>query len=90
VFEDAPSSGLTRTTLGAHGAGGLDVVDALTRAGLSKSKSEARRDVEGGGIYVNNRRVEDLERSLGTDDLLQGRFIVLRKGRRDYHLLRVE
>ena len=46
--------------------------------------------VEGGGIYVNNRRVEDLDRSLGTDDLLQGRFIVLRKGRRDYHLLRVE
>jgi len=90
VFEDAPSSGLTRTALGANGAGGLDIVDALTRAGLSKSKSEARRDVEGGGIYVNNRRVEDLERSLGADDLLQGRFIVLRKGRRDYHLLRVE
>jgi tyrosyl-tRNA synthetase len=90
VFEDAPSSALARNALGANGAGGIDIVDALTAAGVCKSKGEARRAVEGGGIYVNNRRVDGLDRALGVDDLLQGRFVVLRKGRREYHLLRVE
>ena len=63
---------------------------ALTLAGRCKSKGEARRLTESGGIYVNNRRVEGPERALGEDDLVAGRFVVLRKGRRDYHLLRVE
>jgi tyrosyl-tRNA synthetase len=90
VFEDAPSSGLARRDLGGNGSDGLDIVDALTLAGLCKSKGEARRAISGGGIYVNNQRVESPERALGEDDLLQGRYVVLRKGRRDYHLLRVE
>ena len=90
VFEDAPSSGLARAALGANGSGGLDIVSALILAGLCKSKGEARRLTESGGIYVNNRRVEGPERALGEDDLVAGRFVVLRKGRRDYHLLRVE
>jgi len=90
VFEDAPSSSLGRAELVGNGAAAIDIVDALTRTNLCKSKSEARRLIESGGIYVNNRPVETPERVLGEGDLLAGRYVVLRKGRRDYHLLRAE
>jgi tyrosyl-tRNA synthetase len=43
--------------------------------------------VSQGGAYVNNRRVEDGGRVLGSGDLLHDRYVVLRRGRRDYHLL---
>ncbi len=62
-------------------------VDALERAGLAKSKADARRTIEGGGAYVNNVRQTDAARALGTDDLLHDRYVVLRKGRRDVHIL---
>ncbi len=62
VFEDAPSTALARGALGANGAAGLEIVDALTLSGLCKSKGEARRLTEAGGVYVNNRRVEGPER----------------------------
>jgi tyrosyl-tRNA synthetase len=90
VFEDAPSSGIARGSLGSNGTPGLNIVDALTEAEVCQSKSEARRSIVGGGIYVNNVRVEDPQRTLGEEDLLQGRFVILRKGRRDFHVLRVE
>jgi len=87
VFEDAPSSEVSRDALG-DGAG-LGIVDALEAAGLCKSKSAAKRAIAQGGIYVNNQRVESDERVLGEADLVAGRYVVLRKGRRDYHLLSV-
>jgi tyrosyl-tRNA synthetase len=90
VFEDAPSSTVSKDALGTEGPGGLDIVGALTGAGLCKSNSEARRLVEAGGAYVNNRPVESTDRVLGAGDLLAGRYVVLRKGRRAYHLLRAE
>ena len=59
------------------------------RSGLATSKGEARRTIAQGGAYVNNRREDDDARVLGPDDLLHDRYVVLRRGRRDYHLLRV-
>jgi tyrosyl-tRNA synthetase len=67
--------------------GGLTLVDALVRTGLEKSKARARSTIEGGGAYVNNVRQTDATRALGTDDLLHDRYVVLRKGRRDVHIL---
>jgi tyrosyl-tRNA synthetase len=90
VFEDAPSSVLARQALGDNGSGGVGIVDALTDAGLCTSRGDARRLIESGGIYLNNKKVDSAERRLGTEDLLAGRFVLLRRGRRDYHLLRVE
>jgi tyrosyl-tRNA synthetase len=65
-----------------HGAVGdrLDVL--LVAAGLAKSNGEARRAIAQGGAYVNNRKVDDEEARLGEDDLLHGRFAVLRRGKR--------
>ena len=51
------------------------------------SRSAARATVEGGGAYVNDRRVADLDHRVTESDLLAGSYVVLRKGRRTYHLL---
>ena len=66
----------------------LGLVDALVQAGLVKSKSEARRQIEQGGVYVNQQRVKDVDRKLDPSDWLAGRNLLLRKGKKDYALLR--
>jgi len=68
---------------------GVTLVDAVVQAGLAKSKSEARRSIEQGGIYVNQERVKDVARKIGTADWLAGRNLLLRKGKKDYGLLRL-
>jgi len=50
--------------------------------GLAPSRSSARATVSGGGAYVNNRRITDLDHQLGPSDLLAGGYVVLRKGKR--------
>ncbi len=82
--EDAPTTERPRAEL----ADGLSLVEALSQAELVASRSEARRTIEGGGVYVNNQRQTDLERRLGTRDLLHDRYILLRKGKREVHVLR--
>jgi len=66
----------------------LALVDLLTQAGLAKSKSEARRAIEQGGIYVNQQRIEDVARSIAPHDWIGGRNLLLRKGKKEYALLR--
>ncbi|MGH7546757.1 MAG: tyrosine--tRNA ligase, partial [Gemmatimonadales bacterium] len=68
--------------------GDLSLVDAVVQAGLAQSKSEARRSIEQGGIYVNQQRVKDVARRIGNADWLAGRSLLLRKGKKDYGLLR--
>jgi len=86
VMDDAPSSALALSEL----ATGVSLVDLMVKTGLSASKGEARRAVAQGGAYVNNRRVSGEDQLLGQDDLLHGRYLVLRRGRRDYHMVRVQ
>ncbi len=71
-------------------ANSLGLVDALVQTGLVKSKSEARRQIEQGGVYVNQQRVKDVDRNLEPSDWLPGRNLLLRKGKKDYALLRTE
>jgi tyrosyl-tRNA synthetase len=86
VCAEAPSSTLARKVLD----GGYGLVDALAASGLVKSKSQARTTVTQGGAYLNNKRVDDVDARIGRDDLLFGRYALLRRGRRDYHLVRFE
>ncbi|HMC20039.1 MAG TPA: tyrosine--tRNA ligase [Gemmatimonadales bacterium] len=71
-------------------ANNLGLVDALVKAGLAKSKSEARRQIEQGGVYVNQQRVKDVDRKLDPSDWLSGGNLLLRKGKKDYGLLRLQ
>jgi len=64
------------------------LVDLVVRAGLAKSKGEARRSIEQGGIYVNQQRVDDVARTIAAHDWIGGRNLLLRKGKKEYALLR--
>ena len=66
---------------------GLTLVDVLERTGLAKSKKDARRTIEQGGAYVNNVRQTDDGRTFAAADLLHDRYLVLRKGRREVHIV---
>jgi tyrosyl-tRNA synthetase len=67
-----------------------DMVDLLLLAGLAESKSAARRAVTEGGVYINNRKITDAEATLETADLLHGRWVVVRRGKRSVVGARVE
>ena len=68
---------------------GAGLTDLLVASGLCPSKGQARKDVEGGGIYVNNVRVADIARTLAESDVLFGTFILLRKGKRSYCVIKL-
>jgi tyrosyl-tRNA synthetase len=85
VFGDVPSTQLAAAELD----GGMGLVDLVVRAGLAPSKSEGRRLVQSGGIYVNNRRAADPSERLGLERAIGGRLLVLRKGQKQNHLVRV-
>jgi tyrosyl-tRNA synthetase len=68
---------------------GASLVELAVRAGLSSSKGQARKDLEAGGLYLNNARVTDLSRAVTTADVLFGKYVLLRKGKRSYAVLRL-
>ncbi len=86
IFVDVPSSRITRGDVGGEG---LPLVELLHGAGLAASKSDARRAIAGGGVYLNNRRVAEASARVALDDALHGEFVVLRRGKKRYHLVRV-
>ena len=85
IFSDVPSKELVMERLEDDG---LNIVDAMREAGLANSNGEARRAVQQGGAYVNNRRVDSIETSLTTQNLVGESIIVLRSGKKKYALLR--
>lgn len=58
------------------------LIDAAQAAGLFKTASEARRAVKSGGVYLNNERVDDENATLAEGDFLQGRFALIRRGKK--------
>jgi tyrosyl-tRNA synthetase len=86
VFASVPSTEVPRAELEA----GLPLIDLLTRTGLAKSKNEARRALDSESIYINNVKVaKGTEPRLGIEHFASKSFIVLRSGKKNYHLLRV-
>ena len=86
IFADVPSSAVAKAEFDGDGFG---VVDLLVSSGLASSKGDARRSIKGGGIYVNNQRVEDQGQLVNTANSIEGQFFVLRKGRKKYHLVKL-
>ncbi len=84
IFADVPSSSVPRTAIE---EGGVGLLDLLAESGLCSSKGDARRSVDGGGIYLNGVRAEDSAARIGAADFVEGRFLVLRKGKKSYHLV---
>jgi tyrosyl-tRNA synthetase len=84
IVGEVPTRELTRPQL--EGAG-LALVDVLVLSGLSSSKGQARKDIEGGGVYINNLRESSAQRAVTGQDLLFGKHLLVRKGKRNYVVL---
>jgi tyrosyl-tRNA synthetase len=87
IFSEVPASEVAADRFAGDG---VQLAELLVESGLVRSKSEARRGIEGGGVYVNNRRVGDVFAKLTRDDAIDGALVVLRKGRKAYHLVRLQ
>ena len=66
---------------------GKPLVELLVHSGLCPSKGQARKDIEGGGVYVNNIREVNFQRTITASDLLFGKHLLVRKGKRNYAVL---
>jgi len=86
AFQGAPSSTLDPARLGTPDA---SLVAVLAESGLYPSRGQARKDIPSGAISVNHVPTTDVNRVLTREDLLAGGFIILRKGKKHYHVLRV-
>ena len=67
---------------------GIDPVELFAAVGVTPSRSEARRSLEQGALSVNNRRLAVDGPPIGADDVRAGRYVLLRRGKRTYHLVR--
>jgi tyrosyl-tRNA synthetase len=63
---------------------GIPLAELLVHAGLCPSKGQARKDIEGGGVNINNVREPDVARVVTASDLLFGKHVLLRKGKKNY------
>jgi tyrosyl-tRNA synthetase len=86
IFADVPSTEIAKSKIESDG---FTLSDALVLTGLAPSKGEAKRLVQGGGIAVNNVRADDPRKTLTTSDFIDGQVLVLRKGAKHYHLIRI-
>ena len=68
---------------------GTDIVSFLADTGILPSKGEARKLIQGGGISINRKKVEDAKMSVDASMLLHGKYILVQKGRRNYYLVSV-
>ena len=87
VFQDVPS--ITEPRQRFEGEG-VPLQELVALAGLAPSRSEARRLIQGGGVAVGNRRVDDPRYAVRLEDAVEGRVIVLRRGARQRRLVRLE
>lgn len=85
IFADVPTAELSRGRLEGEGA---PVTAVAAEAALVPSKSDARRLIEGGGLYLNNRRVTDVRAAIRPGETIDGKYVVLRKGARQYVVVR--
>jgi len=82
IFTDVPSFEIDLATP-------VKITDALVRAGAAKSKGEATRLLAGGGVYLNNRRVEAADAQIRREDRASETMLILRVGKKSYYLGRV-
>ena len=77
--ENMPTTEITESELS---DGAMDIMTVLDRSGLCASKSEARRNIQQGGVTVNDEKITDISKSFGADELKKG--IIVRRGKKNY------
>ncbi len=86
IFSDVPSTELERSKFDGDS---FTLGDALVVAGLAPSKGEAKRLVQSGGVSVNNLRADDVRKAISASEFIDGQVLVLRKGAKHYHVIRI-
>ena len=87
VANEIPNATVSSDTLSGEG---LSLLDALVESGLSPSRGQAKKDIQGGGVNVNNKRIQDLQSKLTSPDVHFDKYILLRRGKKNYAALIVE
>ncbi len=85
LAREAPVTEMTRAELDAK----VGLVDLLVRTRLAESKGAARKLIEGGGVYLNNERQTQVQKTISAEDLKWPKAILLRAGKKNYHLVRI-
>lgn len=83
IFSEVPSTTISEDAIG------LPVGELWVQTQLAGSKSAARRLIEGGGCYLNNQRIDSFNKALKKDDFIEGSVVVLRSGKKKYHLVKL-
>ena len=84
AFRGVPTTSVSRAR-----GGPLSLVDLLVQTGLTESKRAARELITSGAVRVNGRRVDDREADLSSERALDGGYLLLRKGKKTYHLVKI-
>jgi len=84
IAADVPMTELKSSALSER----IALIDLLKDTGLCSSKGDARRRIQGGGVYLNNRRMEEIDKVLTREDLCTESMLLLRLGKKVYHLVR--
>ncbi|MRG87720.1 tyrosine--tRNA ligase [Salinibacillus xinjiangensis] len=79
-FKDVPSYALTENEKG--------LIDLLVDAKISSSKRQAREDIQNGAVYINDERQQDLKYVVDDQDKIDGKFTIIRRGKKKYFLIR--
>ena len=83
--DDMPTATIERSVL----IEGINILELLVRTGLTPSKGEGRRLIQQGGLYLNNERVDSIDRMVSESDL-EDSGMIIRKGKKSYHKIVVE
>lgn len=86
IFADVPSVEMIKDKVSGEGT---PIAEVMVLCGAASSKGEARRLVSGGGVYLNNNRIDDGEMKIDSGKCIEGKLLVLRKGRKNYYLIKV-
>lgn len=86
IFDSVPSTLVARDRFANEG---IPLLALLTECQVTKSKSEAKNLLKGGGVNLNNSRVTEMQRVVTMADAIEGRYLVLRKGSKAYHLIKI-
>lgn len=85
IFSGVPSTEVSNTDL----KDGIELIGLFVKTGLVKSRSEVMRLLKSGGVYVNNVRLND-NIKINREHLASESFIILRTGKKNYHLVRIQ
>lgn len=86
VFEGVPQYEISKDQLGA----GIPVIDLLAeKTSVFPSKGEARKMIQAGGVALNKNKISDINQVINNESLLQNRYILAQKGKKNYYLIKV-